>query len=244
MSDLHTTKSAARVLGVSEASVRRWSDAGLLPVQRVGRRRARRFAEEDLRAFIEAGRMPTASATGPTPAAVAGQFAIHEHVATFYDTDAARLRVTLPFLRDGLLAGELCVLVADRQLSDEYFDALGGEQGIDPRAAASSGALVSRAGVGSTAREAIAGWDELFWHARHQGAAAIRVVGEMASYEGVWAPGEMLDYEIAYDSLSKRHPVRTVCQYDVRRFDGAAVLGALKAHPDVFQHMLMDSALL
>ena len=38
---LLNTKEAARFLRVSEASIRRWSDAGLLPARRVGRRRER-----------------------------------------------------------------------------------------------------------------------------------------------------------------------------------------------------------
>src|SRR5256885_10054098 len=38
-----STLQAAKRLGVSEASVRRWSDRGLLPVQRVGKRLERRF---------------------------------------------------------------------------------------------------------------------------------------------------------------------------------------------------------
>src|SRR2546428_10553137 len=37
-----STRQAAKRLGVSEASVRRWSDRGLLPVQRVGKRLERR----------------------------------------------------------------------------------------------------------------------------------------------------------------------------------------------------------
>src|SRR5437899_8712902 len=52
---LLTTREAATFLKVSEASIRRWTDSGLLPARRVGRRRARRLREEDLRMFMEAG---------------------------------------------------------------------------------------------------------------------------------------------------------------------------------------------
>src|SRR5258708_19084566 len=66
MSDkLLTTREAARFLRASEASLRRWADAGLLPASRVGRRRARRFREDDLLRFM--GPDPG----GPSPA-VAG----------------------------------------------------------------------------------------------------------------------------------------------------------------------------
>ena len=47
-----STLQAAKRLGVSEASVRRWSDRGLLPVQRVGKRLERRFKAEHVDRFV------------------------------------------------------------------------------------------------------------------------------------------------------------------------------------------------
>ena len=95
---------------VSEASIRRWTDSGLLPARRVGRRRARRLREEDLRSFMEAGPGHGASAEDPgPPSTIVIQNVIvsqGDHLAAFYTTDAGRLRIGLPFLRDGLRAGE------------------------------------------------------------------------------------------------------------------------------------------
>src|SRR5437762_4461409 len=120
MSGTHSTRSAARLLGVSEASVRRWGDAGLLPVQREGRRGTRRFQESDLRKFAEgqARRVPAVQA--------GARIAAHDHFATFYSSDAARMRLSLPFLREGLLGGERCYLVASDELAGEYTRALPG----------------------------------------------------------------------------------------------------------------------
>lgn len=118
MTDLHTTRSAARLLGVSEASVRRWSDAGLLPVQRVGRRRTRRFAEADLRRFA------AAQAAHPAAAPLEPKLETHDHFATFYDSDAGRMRLSVPFLRAGLANGDRCILVAADWLASEYVEAL------------------------------------------------------------------------------------------------------------------------
>jgi hypothetical protein len=66
------------------------------------------------------------------------------------------------------------------------------------------------------------------------------VVGEMASYDGFASNQDMLDYEVAYDSLAKRLPVMTLCQYDVRHFDGNTVIGAMQAHPDLFTRRIAD----
>src|SRR5204862_7386879 len=50
---LLNTREAAKFLRVSEASIRRWSDSGLLAARRVGRRRERRFHESDLQGFMQ-----------------------------------------------------------------------------------------------------------------------------------------------------------------------------------------------
>ncbi len=47
-------------------------------------------------------------------------------------------------------------------------------------------------------------------------------------------------YEVAYDSVSKRFPVMTLCQYDVRHFDGKTILAALQVHPDLFTRRIAD----
>jgi excisionase family DNA binding protein len=108
MSDkLLNTEEAARFLRVSEASIRRWSDAGLLPVRRIGGRRERRFREADLIQYLGAGLPPAGAQAGAGPATVnVGGIALplHSHLATFYNTDTGRLRLTIPFLADGIRA--------------------------------------------------------------------------------------------------------------------------------------------
>jgi hypothetical protein len=146
----------------------------------------------------------------------------------------------VPFLRDGLLAGQRCFLVASKGVADEYLQALSRHRNIDLELAIESGALTIRSDVGSSAREANAAWERLWWEALGLGSSAVRVVGEMATYEGFTDPSEMLDYEVGYDSLAKRFPVMTLCQYDVRRFSGETIMGALKAHPDLFSKRIVD----
>ena len=51
--DFLDIKQAARLLQVSETSLRRWTNAGLLACLRIGRKRERRFRRADLVAFME-----------------------------------------------------------------------------------------------------------------------------------------------------------------------------------------------
>ena len=102
------------MLGVSEASVRRWSDAGLLASHRVGRRGERRFARSDLLGLRSAGRQ---GRPGPEHAVFieGSPVPVHTHLTSLFTSDVGRLTLGLPFLRDGLVAGQACILMAHPQ---------------------------------------------------------------------------------------------------------------------------------
>src|SRR5207247_3132877 len=114
------TAEAARFLRVSQASIRRWADSGRLRVSRVGGRRERRFNESDLLAFMErapAGRAESPVTVGGLAVPVPG------HLATFYTSDPGGMRLSVPFLAEGLRIGQPCVLVATAPLASRYLRA-------------------------------------------------------------------------------------------------------------------------
>jgi transcriptional repressor of dcmA and dcmR len=238
---LLNTREAAQFLRVSEASIRRWSDSGLLPVQRVGRRRERRFVQGDLVKFL--GK----SSADAQPAAVAistvnvGGVAVplRTHIGPIYSTDLGRLRLSIPFLADGLRAGQPCYLVAAGAVLELYAKALAEQHSIDFAEVTDSGRLVVIPGPGANVAEAISNWEQLFGKALANGPTVLRVAGEMASELSVFGSMvEMMAYEQAYEVMAKRFPVVTLCQYDAREFDGEVILRVLKSHPDMFaQHL-------
>ena len=231
-----STLQAAKRLGVSEASVRRWSDRGLLPVQRVGKRLERRFKPEHVERFAVPARPGPPVASDPTRVKLAGQLVeLGTHLATLYDSDAGRTRLTAPFLADAIRAGQPCFLMAKGEDLAGYMDALDAMPGVDVDAAIASGVLVIAASPGSTARESLEHFEKVFWSAVDRKATVIRVVGEMASVrDSFTSEREMLDFEAMFNMVGKRFPCVAVCQYDVRKFSGQAVLAALRAHPDIF----------
>jgi excisionase family DNA binding protein len=235
---LLNTEEAARFLRVSEASIRRWSDAGLLPARRIGGRRERRFREADLIAYLGAGqpgpaRYPSAIQVEVNVGGV--PLPLHSHLATFYNTDAGRLRLSVPFFVEGIRAGQPCFLAADGNVVDAYVDALRAA-GTDVDSALKGGQFVAIAGgPGRTVQEALDCWEHCFWPALAGGQTVIRVVGEMSSERKLFSSdAEMMAYESAYNMLANRFPVVTLCQYDVREFDGEAIFQAIRAHPDLF----------
>jgi len=237
--ELLNTAEAARFLRVSQASIRRWSDAGLLSSRRVGRRRERRFAESDLVQFLKSGEQPSGHAqpnaihVGGVPIPVPG------HLATFYRSDAGRLRLTVPYLADGLRLGQHCFLAAGEEILEVYREALKEQDGVDLDRAVASGQFTAIGFDGATVEKAVAFWERNFADVLSHGPSVIRHVGEMATVRRMFpSEDEMLRFEQAYDVMCRRYPVAAICQYDVREFDGLAMLRVLKAHPDLFEHRL------
>ena len=233
------TAEAAKLLRVSEASIRRWSDAGLLASQRVGRKRSRRFAESDLVKFLNGGNRPAAFAHPATVDVEDVSVSLPSHLATFYSSDAGRLRLALPFLVDGLRSRQHCFLAASDDLLEMYMTAMRGCNGIDLDRAIADGSFSALGFNGATADVAVAFWEGKFADLVSRGSSIIRHVGEMATVRRMFpSEGEMLRFEEAYDVMCRRYRVAAICQYDVREFDGRAMLRVLKAHPDLFERRL------
>jgi excisionase family DNA binding protein len=235
---LLTTREAAAFLKVSEASIRRWTDSGLLPARRVGRRRARRLREEDLRGFMEAdpGQGAGAADTSPRPTIVIQDVIVSQgdHLAAFYTTDAGRLRIGLPFLRDGLRAGQTVVLRALPEIRKHYFAALL-DEGIDAAKAVQTGQLMIYPEIAGSASEQVARFEELLTAASRQRPGQIRILAEtLADVETLGSVAQHLVVEQQVAAVFKRFPVVTICAYDVRAFDAVTVIEALKLHSDIF----------
>jgi excisionase family DNA binding protein len=235
---LLTTREAAAFLKVSEASIRRWTDSGLLPARRVGRRRARRLREEDLRSFMQAGPGQGAGAADSSPPlTIVIQDVIvsqGDHLAAFYTSDAGRLRIGLPFLRDGLRAGQTVVLRALPEIRKHYFAALLNE-GVDAAKAVQTGQLMIYPEIAGSASEQVARFEELLTAASRQRPGQIRILAEtLADVETLGSVAQHLVVEQQVAAVFKRFPVVTICAYDVRAFDAVTVIEALKLHSDIF----------
>jgi excisionase family DNA binding protein len=237
--ELLNTAEAARFLRVSQASIRRWSDAGLLPSRRVGRRRERRFAESDLVQFLNRSDKPSAPAQ-PAALNVGGvSIPVPGHLATFYSSDAGRMRLTVPFLAEGLRFGQPCFLVATNDILEVYMEALRNQDGFRLSQAEASGQFTAVGFDGATVDRAVAFWEGKFSDILSRGPALIRHVGEMACVRPMFpSEDEMLRFEEGYEVMCRRFPVSAICQYDVRKFDGIAMLRVLKSHPDLFEQRL------
>ena len=241
--DLLNIKEAAALLKVSEASLRRWTNAGRLACMRLGAKRERRFRREDLISFLGDRGTTTAPAmpSGGRPVEVLleGITIDHgKHICTLYENDLGRLKWSVPFLADGLRNGDGCFLIAEKAVREEILDQI--SQSYDGIAeAVDQGQIILSDGVAGG--EAMCAFVERsLIMARQSGKQSFRLIGDMSwclrlgmSFD------ELIDYEARYDrTIAHRYPVVSLCQYDVREFSGSAVLGALKCHEDTFDYPL------
>src|SRR6266853_1606328 len=80
-------------------------------------------------------------------------------------------------------------------------------------------------------------WATAFAAGTRDGARALRVVGDVSggslARDGDF--DQVLEYEAAYERLSRRFPVTTACLYDARRYSGLETTRLLQRHPDLFR---------
>ena len=157
------------------------------------------------------------------------------HLATYFNSEAGRTRIAVPFLREGLALGQPCFLIASGKVLERYIRAL--EKGAKAELAKARrlGLFATAPTPGRTVEEALAFWDERIGAALSgYGPTLVRIVGDMACVKARFTDvRQMLIFEHQVSAVIKRSPTVAVCQYDVREFDGPSLLEAIKAHPDV-----------
>ena len=243
---LMNIKQAARLLNVSEVSLRRWTSSGKLACLRVGAKRERRFRRNDLMAFLEEQAVdstcptPGAPASGATTQISVDGIAIDHgsHLCMIYENDFGRVKWSVPFLGDGLEAGDACALVASAEVQEDVLGELG-KLRPDLKSDVGGGRLVVSDGA-SSAIEMYEMAETFLENATRSGSQSIRILGDMAwCFSRQMELKELADFELRYNNfLARSFPVVSLCQYDARRFSGQGVLTALKCHEDNFKHPL------
>ncbi len=235
--ELLTIEQAAQFLSVSETSLRRWTNRGLLPCLRVGGRRERRFRREDLLAFLEQQGAAGDGDADPLRQVQVGKIpmSLGTHVCGLYGSDLAGVKQAASFLAGGLHPGSAAFLAAEANVRDAVMAHL--RAAVPPlRDVMAAGRLVvSR--YTTSARAQLEYWETQLITATKRGAKALRVVGDVSGLARHVSKQELIEYEESYDELiARRFPVVTLCQYDVRTFSSVALLNALKGHPDTFRY--------
>ncbi|MGH3903580.1 MAG: MEDS domain-containing protein [Pseudonocardiaceae bacterium] len=164
-----------------------------------------------------------------------------DHICAFYRGSAQRNEVLVPYLREGLLAGDKCLCVMDDPDVDQVVGLLA--EHVDVELSQRTGQfelLCSKttylAGGYFAIDEMLEFWEQGVGDAvTRDGFGFVRAVGEMT-----WAlqdlPGveHLLAYEAKLNEFLPRYQQVILCLYDLEQFsDGEILLDLLRTHPKV-----------
>ena len=246
---LLTIKQAAKILNVSEMSLRRWTNAGKLSCVRVGTHRSRRFRQQDLVNFIEKQGGDNKSTQNDREQCNLDVTRSHvnlegvsieygSHLCSLYDDRTGRQKLAIPLLADGLKNGETCFLVATPDVQKEFLNELKDIK-FDIKSAIKNGQLLVTDGE-KNMEDMLSFLRTEFTKATRSGESPMRLVGDMSwALSKGWEPHEIFAYEHVYNStLGHQYQIVSLCIYDVNDFTGKGVLSALRCHEDTFKFPL------
>ena len=184
------------------------------------------------------------------PLGVAGvQVRPGDHICAFYVGVEERDQVLLPYLREGLRAGDKVICVVDASEPAEVLAGIGPDIDVDG-CIASQQFQLQPSSDSYLATGSFSTGDMLeFWNASvgaalgEGGYTFARSVGEMT-----WAlrdaPGveELVGYESELNRFMPKYPQLILCLYDLKRFGGGLMVDMLKTHPKLLLGgMLLDN---
>jgi len=235
---------AAKFLNVSETSLRRWTNAGVLRCLRVGLRRERRFRRADLLGFMEQPSVRQRPAHREQDSKKALEWkdepvaTVHgNHLCGIYGSDAGRIDLSVPFLLEGLRRKSVCFLIAPARAQKDILKAMKRRRpSLDSDIKA--GRLIVSEHQDSPAAQCRY-FETTMSKAEGEGVESFRVVGDMWGLRLKVSAKQMVKLEVGFERLIvPRFPVVALCAYDARKFAGVELLDALKDHDDTFRFPL------
>jgi MEDS: MEthanogen/methylotroph, DcmR Sensory domain len=164
-----------------------------------------------------------------------------DHICAFYRGSAERDDILVPYLREGLRAGDKCICVTDDPLADDSVRNLATESAADPDLA--GGHLQPLCSGSTYLLDGFFAIDRMigFWESAvggavdREGFGFVRAVGEMTwALSGLPGAEDLLTYESRLNDFLPRYPQVVLCLYDLARFtDGEILVDILRTHPAV-----------
>lgn len=157
----------------------------------------------------------------------------NRHLCAFFHSEEEELRTLLPFIVDGLAAGEKVVYLVDAKNVEEHRRRLR-DGGIDVETAEQSGqlAVIGWPEGGTYDQDRALGLvDHVLGASRDQGYQRTRVVGDMDwASENEIRDVDVIALEARLSIIYSRHDVWVICAYDLSRFSGVVVLDVMRTH--------------
>jgi transcriptional repressor of dcmA and dcmR len=228
MEQLLNIKEAARILHVTETTIRRWTNTGLLNCYRIGLKRERRFKIDDLAQYLKGVNDDTNRQTahlGYKGFNVQGG----AHMAHLSLDAVESLEMGVAYISEGLRLGEIVLIVAPVKKTALLLAALD-EQGINSDVHLRSGRLRASEGMDTPA-----GQMELITRHAKEASGGFRVFGDMLWTKNKgWSPSDIRELEECACKASIPGANLLLCQYVLSRFSAMTALMAMETHDFAF----------
>lgn len=161
------------------------------------------------------------------------------HVCAFFNSREDEYKVMLPFLKEGLEAGEKVFQIMDQRQRDERLRHLT-DAGVDAAAAEQNGLLEVRPwenahlGGGRFDQHAMFALIESLAKEGQERSGVTRLWANME-----WAledfPGvhDVVEYESRLNKMLPKYDMAAVCTYDLAKFSASVVMDIMRTHPQV-----------
>lgn len=224
MEPLLNISDAAAFLNVSEMTIRRWTNKGILPCYRVGGRRSRRFDRKDLQHFV-GGKLQSSKA-GDVSIGYKGFVVPDGAHITHLSLDASEaLDVASSYILEGLVTGESVWVVAPPLETERIFSALR-KRHIDPETLGENGLLGFNEGMSMPKQQFQSLAEKALAHNKR-----FRVFGDMRWTKAKnWSSVALRELEESIGVNAMYTGVLFLCQYALASFCGEDAMMALETH--------------
>jgi len=217
-------KEASEFLNVSEMTVRRWTNQGLLNCYRVGARRARRFRPQDLLACLEVSSERVAPAMvdlGIKGVAVPDG----SHITHLSIEHKEALETAAGFVMKGLKDNDTVCIVAPKDKTDNLMNVLSRNNTNMKRFIESGKLHLSR---GMTTPD---GHTQYLMKLAAQSSGGFRVFGDMTWVkEKGWSAETLIRFEETVNQSTRPGGCLLLCQYPLESFTGTEIMMAIETH--------------
>jgi hypothetical protein len=163
---------------------------------------------------------------------------VGDHICGFYRKPAERDDILIPFLVEGLKAGDKCTCVVDSCTPGDVLASMSEHMEVEPYVS------VSQLEVLDSDRTYLAGGGFLpermlrFWEAKARqspcadGPGFARNIGDMSwAHRSQGAVADLIGYESELNRIMSNFPQVNLCLYDLTRCSGDLIMDVLKTHP-------------
>lgn len=166
------------------------------------------------------------------------QLNVGDHICGFYRKPTERDDILIPFLVEGLRAGDKCTCVVDSCTPDEVLANMSGQIEVQPYVANRQLEVLDSystylAGGGFLPDRMLE-----FWEAKArqspmpEGDGYARNIGDMSwAHRNERVVGDLIGYESALNRIISNFPQVNLCLYDLTRCSGELIMDVLKTHP-------------